>query len=223
MLKLFFWLLLIANGVLLMAHRGYLGTNATERHEPARMALQLQPEALTILQPSSEQQVMLAKPAPGMTTIPCTEIGNFNTAEARKFEIQLARLNLPTVPVLRRVQDASGYMVYIPSRDGRTAADRRATELRRLGIQDFYMLSESYPNPALRWAISLGVFKTETAAKAHTSRLISQGVRGMRIIERHATSIKQAYQWRNIDTVTKAALDSFKTNFPYQEMRACSE
>lgn len=223
MLKLFFWLLLIANGVLFMAHRGYLGTSAAERHEPARMALQLRPETLTILEPNSEKRMTPANLAPGTAITACTEIGNFSTAEAHKFEIQLARLNLPTLPVLRRVQEASGYMVYIPSRSNKGGADRRAAELRRLGIQDFYVLSESYPNPALRWAISLGVFKTETAAKAHISRLTSQGVRSMRIIQRHVTSTKQAYQWRNIDAATKAALDRFKADFPHQEMRACSE
>lgn len=223
MLKLFFWLLLIANGALFIAHRGYLDTNAAERHEPTRMAQQLHPEMLTILRPGSEKQVTPARPAPAPTTIACTEIGNFNTTEAHKFEIQLARLNLPTLPVPRRVQEASGYTVYIPSRDGKAGADRKATELRRLGIQDFYVLSESYPNPALRWAISLGVFKTETAAKAHIGRLTPQGVRGMRLIGRHGASTRQAYQWRNIDTATKAVLDRFKANFPHQEMRACSE
>lgn len=254
MLKLFFWLLLIANGVLFAVNRGYLGAPASERHEPKRMAQQLQPETLTILPPNSAKLVASAKaveptavaepdrnakpaaeattspaspkpevkPAPKAETIACTEIGNFNTVEARKFETQLASLNLPAKPLPRSVQEASSHMVYIPSQDGKDGADRKAAELRRLGIQDFYVIPESQANPALRWSISLGVFKTEEAAKAYIGQLIPQGVRSARIMARNVTSTRQAYQWRDIDATTKAALDGLKAKFPNQEMRGCT-
>src|SRR5450830_1458414 len=239
MLKLFFWLLLIANGVLFAVNRGYLGATASERHEPKRMAQQLQPETLTILPPNSEKLVTPAraaeqaaaaaeadksakpatdapaapapqadaktepktevktdlkaeaKPAPKGETIACTEIGNFNTVEARKFEAQLTSLHLPAKAVLH-------------------------------SIQDFYVIPESQTNPALRWAISLGVFKTEDAAKAYIGQLIPQGVRSARIMARNVTSTRQAYQWRGIDAATKASLDSLKAKFPNQEMRSCT-
>jgi len=271
MLKLFFWLLLIANGVLFAVNRGYLGATASERHEPKRMAQQLQPETLTILPPNSEKLVTPAraaeqaataeadksakpasdapaasapapqadaktepkaevkadlkaeaKPSPKGETIACTEIGNFNTVEARKFEAQLTSLHLPAKAVLRSVQEAGSHMVYIPSQDGKDGADRKAAELRRLGIQDFYVIPESQTNPALRWAISLGVFKTEEAAKAYIGQLIPQGVRSARIMARNVTSTRQAYQWRGIDAATKASLDSLKAKFPNQEMRSCT-
>jgi len=261
MLKLFFWLLLIANGVLFAVNRGYLGAPASERHEPKRMAQQLQPETLTILPPNSEKLVASAKAAeptvaaepdknakpgaeatppantradakpevkneaksaPKAETIACTEIGNFNTVEARKFETQLASLNLPAKSLPRSVQEASSHMVYIPSQDGKDGADRKAAELRRLGIQDFYVIPESQANPALRWSISLGVFKTEEAAKAYIGQLIPQGVRSARIMARNVTSTRQAYQWRDIDATTKAALDGLKAKFPNQEMRGCT-
>ena len=269
MLKLFFWLLLIANGVLFATNRGYLGATASERHEPKRMEQQLQPETLSILPPNSEKLVKPAraaeqaaadadkngkpvvdvpppqadaksepktdvkadakgeaksdaKVAPKAETIACTEIGNFNTVEARKFEAQLASLRLPAKPVPRSVQEAASHMVYIPSQDGKDGADRKAAELRRLGIQDFYVIPDSQSNPTLRWAISLGVFKTEEAAKAYIGQLIPQGVRSARIMARNVTSTRQAYQWRDIDAATKASLDSLKAKFPNQEMRNCT-
>lgn len=267
MLKLFFWLLLIANGVLFAVNRGYLGAAASERHEPKRMAQQLQPETLTILPPNSAKLVAPAKAAAVAAadtssasatpeakaadvkapdskteaksdskadtkadvkaaakaeTIACTEIGNFNTVEARKFEAQLAALKLPAKPLPRSVQEAASHMVYIPTQDGKDGADRKSAELRRLGIQDFYVMPESQSNPALRWAISLGVFKTEEAAKAYIGQLIPQGVRSARIMARNVTSTRQAYQWRDIDAATKASLDGLKAKFPNQEMRACT-
>lgn len=154
--------------------------------------------------------------------IACTEIGNFNGVEARKFDAQLSGLNLSVRPTTHSVQETSSHMVFIPSQDGREGADRRAAELRRLGIQDFYVMPESQSNPALRWGISLGVFKTEEAAKAYIGELIPKGVRSARIMARTASSAKQVYQWRNITRSTKTALEGLKARFPNQEMRSCA-
>ncbi|WP_034299736.1 SPOR domain-containing protein [Herbaspirillum sp. RV1423] len=244
MLKLFFWLLLIGNAALFAMQRGYLGTTVSERHEPKRLAQQLHPETLSILPANSEKLVAPVKadaadavkdakpdtspeskpdkPEAKAEMISCIEIGNFNGVEARKFDAQLASLNLAVKPTMRNVQEAASHMVYIPSQDGKDGAERRSAELRRLGIQDFYVIPESQPNPALRWAISLGVFKTEEAAKAYIGQLIPKGVRSARIMARNVTSTRQAYQWRNVDTATKAALDGLKAKFPNQEMHGCT-
>jgi hypothetical protein len=260
MLKLFFWLLLIGNGVLFAMQRGYVGAATPERHEPQRLAQQLQPQTLSILPADSEKLKAPVRPAvpadagqdgkgaedaaksdmpasmqadakpaappaptpkPPVKLIACTEIGNFNSVEMRRFEAQLAALHLPVKATAHSVQEVSSYMVYIPSQEGKDGADRRSAELRRLGIQDFYVMPESQANPALRWAISLGVFKTEEAAKAYIGQLIPQGVRSARIMARNLSSSRQAYQWRNIDPATKAALDALADKFPGQEQRAC--
>jgi len=290
MLKLFFWLLLIGNGVLFALQRGYVGTVSPERHEPQRLAQQLQPQTLTILSPNSENTAPAAKAPPAVATatqgdapggnsgnsadsadsgdkkdnkenkdkadqgnaapqmvvdnppapkpdakadskanpkaevkaIACIEIGNFNSVEVRRFDVQLDALNLPVKASTHNVQEAGSHMVYIPSQDGKDGADRRAAELRRLGIQDFYVMPESQANPALRWAISLGVFKTEEAAKAYIGQLIPQGVRSARIMARNVSTNKVAYQWRNVDPASKAALDNLSAKFSAQEQRACS-
>lgn len=173
--------------------------------------------------PEAKAPAAEAAPAPpAAPVVACTEFGNFNAVEVRKFDAQLSSLNLAVKPTTRSVQEAASHMVYIPTQDGKDGADRKAAELRRLGIQDFYVMPESQANPALRWAISLGVFKTEEAAKAYIGRLIPQGVRSARIMARNVTSNKQAYQWRNVDAATKTALDGLKAKFPNQEMRSCA-
>lgn len=274
MLKLLFWLLLVGNGILFAVQRGYVGAAMPEKHEPQRLAQQLQPQTLTILPANSDKLTAPARsavaadagkdadadhrtaaPAPVSAsaapvaapaaavapvapvasaapaapavsqaraeTIACTEIGNFNNVEARKFDAQLAALKLPVKASTRNVQEVASHMVYIPSQGSHDGADRKAAELRRLGIQDFYVIPESQPNPALHWAISLGVFKTEDAAKAYIGQLIPKGVRSARILARNVSASKQAYQWRNIDATTKAALDGLVTKFPGQELRNC--
>jgi len=238
MLKLFFWLLLIGNIVLFSS--GYFAASAPERHEPQRQEQQLQPQMLTILPPNSAKLVepataeqvaagnsaadakTPAQPELKADTIACTEIGNFNSVEVRRFDAQLSALNLKIKPTTASIQEVASHMVYIPSQESKEGADRKAAELRRLGIQDFYVIPDTQPNPALHWAISLGVFKTEEAAKAYIGQLIPKGVRSARIIARTLNTSKQTYQWRNIDPATKAALDELAAKFPAQEVRSCA-
>lgn len=286
MLKLFFWLLLIANGILFAIQGGILGSGSPEHHEPQRLKQQLQPQALTILPPNSVKLVQpvtaeqlsatpqaesvpvndaktndakttaaaaaspppitpvtaLSPPAttpsgpasaanpssksepkvePGLATIACLEIGNFNGTEARRFESLLDGLNLKDKPTRSSVQDVASHMVYVPSQGSKEGAERKAAELRRLGVEDFYVIPESQPNPALHWAISLGVFKTEEAARAYVRQLSGLGVRNVRVMVRTSGTSKQIYQWRNIDPAIKSALEGLKAKFPAQDMRSC--
>lgn len=251
MLKIFFCLLLIANGALFAMQRGYLGAPAPERHEPQRLAQQVQPQALSILPPNSAKLVTPVRaavdapaenaidtaaaktePAPVLPPVSappaapivtaCVEVGNFSAAEAKRFEAQLTGLSLKVKPVQRSIQEAASHMVYIPSQDGKDGADRKAAELRRLGIQDFYVIPESSANPALRWGISLGIFKTEEAAKAYIGQLIPKGVRSARIVARNVSSTKLIFQLRDMDAAAQSALDKIKLKFPNQELRACA-
>jgi hypothetical protein len=47
-------------------------------------------------------------------------------------------------------------MVY-PAPGWPRGRERRVAELRRLGIGDFYVIPDSFPNPALRSGVSLGI------------------------------------------------------------------
>lgn len=171
-----------------------------------------------------------ATPSTPATTAPqvaavtpsCTEVGNFTAADARRFSAQLASLNLGDKVVQKLTQDVTSHMVYIPPQDGREGADRRIAELRRLGIGDFYVIPDSFPNPALRSGVSLGIFRTEEAAKAYVSQLISRGVRSARIIARRSGAGKQVFQLRDLTPEARSALDNIKSAFPDQEIRGCS-
>ncbi len=183
--------------------------------------------------PAAAAQAMSAgpaTPATPATTAPqvaavtpsCTEVGNFTAADARRFSAQLASLNLGDKVVQKLTQDVTSHMVYIPPQDGREGADRRIAELRRLGIGDFYVIPDSFPNPALRSGVSLGIFRTEEAAKAYVSQLISRGVRSARIIARRSGAGKQVFQLRDLTPEARSALDNIKSAFPDQEIRGCS-
>ncbi|KAF1042316.1 MAG: hypothetical protein GAK35_02794 [Herbaspirillum frisingense] len=182
-----------------------------------------QPAAATPANPAAPTPAQAAPQQAAAAVVPsCTEVGNFTAADARRFSTQLAGLNLGDKVVQKLTQDVTSHMVYIPPQDGREGADRRTAELRRLGIGDFYVIPDSFPNPALRYGVSLGLFRTEEAAKAYVGQLISQGARSARIIARRSGAGKQVFQLRDLTPDARASLERIKSAYPDQEIRACS-
>src|SRR5260221_1167246 len=62
----------------------------------------------------------------------------------------------------------------MPTQRNRQASNQKAAELRKLGVEDFFIVQE---DPNFRLAISLGVFKTEEAARERLAGLRTKGVR----------------------------------------------
>ncbi|EZP40844.1 SPOR domain-containing protein [Janthinobacterium lividum] len=230
MLKFVFWLLAGVNLLVLAIGQGYLGSFRTEMREPARLKNQLQASKLTLLTqeqataPAAPPATDGAAPAAAAPAAPpsyaCTEVGNFLLADGRRFEAQLAALDLGDRQSRRNVagQDISSYMVYIPPQGSKEGADRKAGELKQLGVTNYFIMNESSP---LRWGISLGVFKSETSAQSQLAMLNKQGVHSARIAPRYSASKQFTYQFRDLDTATRARLEKIKAQFPEQELRSC--
>lgn len=233
MLKTLFWLLLIVNGGLFALHQGYLGSLIADGHEPQRITNQLHPDKVHILSASAASALTAPAPTPvpepaaapaplaaaRPALIACTEIGNFEPAEAKRFEQQLAVLALGDRQSRHNVKEVASHMVYIPPQADKEAADNKAGELNRMGVTNYFIIQD---NSSLRWGISLGVFKTEEAAKNQLANLSRQGVRSARIGARSITSSKMAFQLHDLDAASKTRLDSIKAGFPAQDMRQCS-
>ena len=228
MLKFVFWLLAGVNLLVLAIGQGYLGSFRTETREPARLKNQLQASKLTLLTqeqatgpaalPATEGAAAAAPAVP--PSYACTEVGNFLLADGRRFEAQVAALDLGDRQSRRNVagQDISSYMVYIPPQGSKEGADRKAGELKQLGVTNYFIMNESSP---LRWGISLGVFKSETSAQSQLATLNKQGVHSARVAPRYSASKQFAYQFRDLDAATRARLEKIKAQFPEQELRSC--
>ncbi|UQV45765.1 SPOR domain-containing protein [Janthinobacterium lividum] len=227
MLKFVFWLLAGVNLLVLAIGQGYLGSFRTETREPARLKNQLQAGKLTLLTqeqataPVAEEGATPATAAPATPpSYACTEVGNFLLADGRRFEAQVAALDLGDRQSRRNVagQEVSSYMVYIPPQGSKEGADRKAGELKQLGVTNYFIMNESSP---LRWGISLGVFKSETSAQSQLASLNKQGVHSARVAPRYSAGKQLAYQFRDLDATTRARLEKIKTQFPEQELRSC--
>lgn len=73
--------------------------------------------------------------------------------------------------------EGAAWWVYIPPLADKAEADRKAGELRGLGVTDFFPIQEG-PN---RLAISLGVFAAEKGAQERLADLKARGVRSARL------------------------------------------
>lgn len=238
MLKLIFALLVAANAALFAYGKGYLGQFSGNEHEPARLQKQQNVDKLQLVSASKAEAAASATaantaaattsaPAPAPVpryepaAIACLEAGNFQLPEARKFEDRLAPLALGERQQRRNLagQEISSYIVHIPPQGSHAAADKKAEELRSLGITNFFVMNDSSP---LRFGISLGVFRTEAAAQAQLAALSKQGVQSARVAPRYTGSKQLVYQFRDISEDTKARIVKILAKFPEQETRSCA-
>lgn len=150
--------------------------------------------------------------------IACTEIGNFIEGDAIKFEKQLASLTLGDRLSRRKIEEVNSRIVAIPSQGSKEGAEKKASELRRFGVADFFIIKDP---GNLQWGISLGVYKTQEAAQSRLVDLIKKGVHSARISPYSTSSTKVAFQLRNLDLTTKEVIDKIKGGFPQQELRSC--
>lgn len=197
---------------------------------PAEPATSAQVAAASVTAPAAPATVANAAPAAPAPAPPppppekkkpaviaCTEFGNFNAEDAKRVAAQLTALAIGSRIEQRPVREVTSHIVYIPPQADREAAEKKAEELRGLGVSDIFIIQD---NSSLRWGISLGVFKTEEAARTHLANLNQKGVRSARIGERSVNLV--ALQVRDMETDKKAALERFKARYPKQDIRRCA-
>ena len=162
-------------------------------------------------------QPAAAAPAPAFA---CTEIGPLTTSDARRFEARLAALDLGDRQSREAVQaqDVTSWLVHIPSQGSKEAADRKAAELRNLGVTNFFIMQGDSP---LKYAISLGVFKTESGAEALLAQLGKQGVHTARIAPRGPQTTHYVYRVRGLDAATRKRIEGYVERYDGADVKNC--
>lgn len=123
--------------------------------------------------------------APVVATAPATSCfvwSALSEAQADALSRRLRRSGAD--PERSRSDTPNSWWVRIPAQGSRTQAERRADELRALGVKDLFIVQE--PGPT-QYAISLGVFKTERRARVLLNQLRNQGVRNAGVEARMTT------------------------------------
>lgn len=109
----------------------------------------------------------------------CLAGGGLQTKEADQLSAGLSE-KFADFRLARRTELASpkSWWVFIPPMSSKADADKKAGELKQLGVKDFVVVPDSGNKPL---AISLGVFSSETAAKSRLAQLREKGVRSAKM------------------------------------------
>jgi hypothetical protein len=212
-----FLLLLLAN-VVFFAWSRYVSPPEASA-DPAPLARQIEPEKLKVVAPSELPAPVSLRAAPAPVAAKCVEWGSFTLADAPRAEKALEPLALGVRVAQRRTEEQAGWWVFIPAQsNGRTGAIRKATELKARGVNDYFIVQEDGPH---RWAVSLGVFRTEEAARARLTALRTQGVRSAQVGPREATVPKVWLQVKGVDAPLEARLRDVAREIEGSELRNC--
>jgi hypothetical protein len=235
-MRITFLLLLAANLALVAWFQHFPPFDGAVDPEPARR--QISPEKIRVLRDKEPAVVPAAAPNPGVkpaapaaaqgapapagtnpaAPVACSEWGGFAVAEAPKAEQALAPLALGARLVQRRSDETAGWWVFIPSQGNRATALKKTAELKTLGIDDYFILQDE---GKMRWAVSLGIFSTEEAAKNRLEALRARGVRSAQTGERDTAVSKIWFQVRGADAALLARLRESAKEFPGTEVRDC--
>jgi hypothetical protein len=223
--------------ILVLANVGFFawwryGSPTDAAADPAPLARQIDPEKLKVIAPKDlpppsppkPVAVIKAEPPPSPpVALKCLEWGSFTLTDASRAEKTLEPLALGPRLGQRRTEETAGWWVFIPAQktaNPRQAALRKAAELRNLGVEDYFIVQEEGQH---RWALSLGVFRTEDAARSRLAVLRAQGVRTALVGARETVVPKVWLQVKGVDPALEARLKELTVQVESTELRACAE
>jgi len=209
-----FFLLLAANlAAFALAQFGDVtgGESHVSRPLRAEQIRLVSPEALPPLQAAAAQ-------APAA----CLEWGSFTSTELPRAEAAIERIGLGDRVSSRQLEDNAGYWVYIPPLITQEDAEKKIGELKDLGVSEYFLIQD---HPKWKYAISLGIFRSEESAKKFHAGLVDKGVRSAVVGKRDQLVKLSLLVLRDPDNALTERMVELKQEFPGTELRAtaCGE
>ena len=172
MLRIIFLVLILANLLFFTWTQGYFGTVGDSR-EPQRLSNQFAPEKL--------QVVGIEAPSARASQLEqnCRLVSGLALIEAQRLMVQ-AKDKLPGLRFALKPNEAPTniYWVYIPPLANKLAVDKKLAELKKRDITDLSVILEE---GADKFAISLGLFGTELAAREYLQQLAKRDVKSAKV------------------------------------------
>jgi hypothetical protein len=224
------FLLLVLANLGFFAWSRYLSPDGSA--DPLPLAREIEPGKLKVVAPADLPPPAPPKPAAAAATpipqlpvaaaappaLKCIEWGSFTLTDAPRAEKALEPLTLGPRLAQRRTEETAGWWVFIPPQGNRQGAVRKAAELKARGVEDYFIVQE---DGAYRWALSLGVFRTNEAAQARLAALRGKGVRSAQIGPRETVVPKVWLQVRDVDASLEAKLKEVAVQVEGSELKAC--
>ena len=214
-MRLAFFLLLLINVALYPFVSGLIAGKG-DGSEPLRMASQMKPDSIRIL-PSDA-------PSPAAETVAAPDVANTVVAGSEapavcraldglsREQVDALNARIGAEQLLLQLSESeqtetTAWWVHIPDMQTRQLAERKQAELRALGVREMIVMAD--PADPQKLAVSLGLFKTEAAAKVLLATLNGQGVRSARIAPREGRAGRYRIEVRGAGLDLAALFDSF--------------
>lgn len=170
----------------------------------------------TVPATSPEPAVIPAPVADKQDSLVCLEWGDFSGNDLKRATEILSAMQLGDKLSQRQIEYNKGYWVYIPPLKNKAAANRKVSQLKALGIREYFVVQDA---GAMRYAISLGVFKSQDAAQNHLSELQAKGVRSAKVGERASKLKTTMFMLNNVDVSIERKLTATGKDFSGSELR----
>lgn len=214
-MRLAFFLLLLINVALYPFVSGLIAGTG-DGSEPLRMASQMKPDSIRILPPDA--------PSPAAETVAAPDVANTVVAGSEapavcraldglsREQVDALNARIGAEQLLLQLSESeqtetTAWWVHIPDMQTRQLAERKQAELRALGVREMIVMAD--PADPQKLAVSLGLFKTEAAAKELLATLNGQGVRSARIAPREGRAGRYRIEVRGAGPDLAALFDSF--------------
>jgi hypothetical protein len=226
MLRMIFLLLLLGNLAYFAWDRYLRAPVSAETHI---QQVQITPEKIRILPPKATgapapaakpaAPVAEAKPTPTpLAAAACVEWGVFiGPPDAARADAAMLEAGLPAAQTKRVLTDVDGHWVLIPPLKSAAEAAAAIEKLKALGISEYSIVPEP---PQWRNAVSLGIFRTEEAARSLLADMQKKGVPNV-ILERRPRFFQQmVYFVREPGEADLAKLTALRTRVPGSDVKA---
>jgi hypothetical protein len=192
---------------------GYTWFDRAGRGEGVRLTQQVQPDKIKLLSPREVAALGPGKVA-ALADV-CAEWGPFSDADRSRAAAELAPFGLTGLLTQRRVDVAGTFGVALPAFANKSAAERRASELRGKNLADVSVIDSG----GGQYAVLLGVFRTEDAAAARVAALASAGFPGARVVPRQQTLPQTLFVVRDPQAPLVARLKELQPAYPEAELK----
>jgi hypothetical protein len=115
------------------------------------------------------------------------------------------------------VSVTASWWVYMPPQKTKADMDRKVSELQGMGVAEHYPVLDA---GRWRYAISLGIFRSEEGAKNYLATLRGKGVRSAVVGAREQRVSQTVFQVREPSEQDSVTLTELRSAFPGSELRA---
>jgi hypothetical protein len=225
MLRLIVLVLLLANAGYYAWSQGLLaayGYGPAAQAEPQRLAQQIKPEALRILNPQETAKLENTAPPAQVVTnanaTECLQVGMFNEEQTMVLRDKLVSTLPQNSWVIESALVPARWLVYMGKYNSDDAVVKKKSELRGLGVS-----FEALNNPALEPGLSLGNFKTQGEAQAELDRIAKKGVKTAKVMQERAEQRGQRLKLPAVDAALRSQLDVIKPQLAGKAFVVCSQ